>query len=183
MQQLEGDNRLSFNHLRDLLYASPRATNPNAAITSAQHAVAACLELNNEVHVEAPCIEVPVKGFTASWKRAQPYWPPDKRSDAATKIILASERFSKFPKRRRVAIHSDKKQNIRVSSCSGSAGIPPESQDPESTENHATCFLYEQRGTRKQVQLRYARRSLIHPRVLPAASPIRIYSVPFGYTP
>jgi hypothetical protein len=179
MQQLEGDNRLSFNHLRDLLYASPCAANPDAAITNAQHAVASCLELNTEVHAEAPCIEVPVKGFTASWKRVQPYWPPDKRSDVTTQILSASERFSKSTKRKRL----DKKQDSVYSSCSGSTGIPPESLETQSTEKHATCFLYEQRGSRKQVQLRYARRSLIHPRVLPAASPIRIYSVPFGYSP
>ncbi len=61
MQQLEGDNCLSFDHLSNLLYASPRAADPTAPITNAQHAVAACLELNNEVNVQAPCIEVPVR--------------------------------------------------------------------------------------------------------------------------
>jgi hypothetical protein len=157
LQQLKHSNTLSFEHLKNLLYNSPRSTKPLEPIRSAQHAVAECLALQTSINEQSPCIEVPVRGFTSAWKRQQPYQPPTPQPMATTRIISAEERYLGSPSKKR-----------RISK------LPPSNE---------TCFLYEQQGARKQVQLQFARRSLIHPRVLNLHSPMLLYSTCFGYTP
>jgi hypothetical protein len=101
---------------------------------------------------------VPVRGFTSTWKRTQPFQPAPSAPTVHTQILPSRTALPAGH-----ALHQQRKYR--------------KTEEQTVTE---TCYLQERRGTFKTVQLCFNRRSLIDPRLVNCPRPIRLYSVAHG---
>jgi hypothetical protein len=139
---------------------------PPHPIRNEQHATAILLNLRHGWTLP-PRMAVPVRGFTSTWKRRQPY-PSRRQPPPPVSTHIMQQRT--VPPGHALHKHRKRARLIRDTDTGDDASQP----------THDLTFLTERRSEYKAVQLRFARRQLVDARVLGCPPPILLYSAVHG---